>query len=436
MKNLAKTPIKVGAGFLVLATGLYVLYRTSELGQAAEALSNELAAAKREGLPLERSDVRTRETSVEATEAAAIYRDLRKWNRETRIAIVAGVPFQTRTPTQADALAATAALNELKVPLAEAKRASGFPHCDINGSGFALYSTIVNTIAAFTVRAEVAAQSGDFESAFDDLETAQRIKGHIEEDPDIPAGSLQACEHVVLSSAMRIIGAHGSSTVVRSRALQLYRHLGPLPDLVKEIGNQLIYDRIALRRIAGVSLWTSNDQVPLMKVPAEAQSPFGRTGICLAAYESKLIHHLRGLATKFKSATPEECMRDYSQLMARLDAAHNQSDAIAHAWLPKLKVQILEALVCETHRNLFFATLYALNQKVRTGTYPASLPKGTAFLDPTRDRPLEYYRVTNGFRIWSAIDTSRARIVVSTTPRNTPARATASLASPVRIRRP
>jgi len=379
-------------GMGTLAALVTVAWQQSDIGRAAGDLEKQRAAARREGVPLEWSDLRRLSAPLPDVDNAAI-----EYGRGFALLHEAGnfkgVPMGRLLQAYADGTAkpedvakAREALTLTESALAEIARGTQKPGFWMNRQwerGPALmFPELTDARSAARGLVLRAMMSQDPKAAADDLRTAARLGAHIGAEPILFSSLVSFAIESNVHTGLRYLGRRGGAW---AKAMEpVLKSLGPLPDLHRTLAGEVAMGNHLSDELAkfGPGAFSPMDG-------HETPTPLRFTGLkpVRDAFQSRVLEHWR----KVYSALPKDPLDlSASRAATSIPVPSGPSQALLDLALPVLTSAGNLAAATETQRRLSRAALDLWEGKTPT------LPR-----DPFGKGPLLLKREGKAWTLWS-----------------------------------
>lgn len=389
--------------------------RFKAFGPVAARLPQEMAAARREGLPLTPQDLRRTPAAPAERNAAPIYAAmvqlLNKGDRSETDNI--GDVLNTALsgdPARLDRNAARALLTRYDAVVRLADRAAAMPDCDF-GREYAKPSNVqfpefAATRAAarlLALRACVESADGNTAGAFRSIGECARIGRHAASEPVLIGLLVRiAIDGIAERAFQNVLLAHLDSPQVTAEARAALRDFGETPDLSRSIGGEMVMGLASIDEIRAARLPLDAPAIVAQLRQREAAT---RNTMC-NAWKVRCISYWRSIRSALRSH-PTDMLASYRALKAVVDteAAHENEPTyeLIAVLAPVAHQAESKVMEDEARRRICSVLIDLADYHRRHGVFPngladlgASLP-----LDPYTDKPLLYRREGRGFVLYS-----------------------------------
>ncbi len=386
--------------------------RIRAFAPAARRLPEELAAARREGLPLEPSDLRRTPPVPAGRNAALLYVQMRQMVGATLTAKTddeALLRLLKSTSAASDRAGAELLLSRGAALVALAEQAAAMPECDFQrryelGPNLMLpeYATMRRAARMLALRARLQSADGDVAGAMRSIASGARIGGHAATDK-ILIGTLTcvSIDTTMDAAFERALLDHVSSREAVAAARSALAGFGEAPSLPDGLCGEIVMCRAVVRDIRSgrTSLGSLSIPTTLRLTPPEA-----RPAMC-DAWEARSVSYWRRVMG---------ALRDHrSDMLAQYHAYRAIGDAeqaldgeptyeLQTMLLPVFGQAALKVMGDEARRRMRAALVDLVAYRQAHGSFPAALSDlgGGARLDPFTNRPLVYRREGGGFVLY------------------------------------
>ena len=276
-----RNPLRTLVALVVVAAGVAVLWRTSDLGRAAAELESERAAARREGVPSEWADVRRLQPPIPDDEnAAALYAPafeslghVKEFGNPGLLnALLAG---QARTADLDKLRAALRLWNARLDGVKAGTRLKGFTFdkewersWDLTFPEFSQARTAGRGLVLRALLAKGPAQAAD------DLRAAARLRAHLGSEPTLIAALLGNGMEGEIHRAVRRLARRGGPWP--AALAPVLDDLGPIPALKRSLASEAVagmrFEEFLARTDFSAAVGVDSGSTPLvfrlMRVPA------------------------------------------------------------------------------------------------------------------------------------------------------------------------
>lgn len=397
----------------LLMCGIGLATLGSLFGPAARRLDQERRLARQEGLPLTPDDLRRKPPLTSAENAAIEYKVLfphfdLKSKENTAVS-----NCRLGKPKPGDEMLAAAVLQRLREPLAALVVATRKPHCDFEKD----YSQGANLLFGELARAKQAAKllslqaraeadRGQLDRAIDTLAATQRLARHVGEEPAVIAYlvdiSIESIVHQQFAYVLQRATRNDSALRYAQKAVDGF---GPLPSIRFALGGEIVMGQIEIPRIR-----TWDD---LQALSNDVAGNYGDHGLHLripipqSVRDAFLARHIMLYRNMFARFPKSNDWRAIGEVMRQVDREVEVDQSVANTMnqiLAPVYASTAEADGrLEMNRNLTLTSIRLLRDRLRTGSFPATLPDyGKFTLDPFNPgKRLGYRREAVGMTIYS-----------------------------------
>jgi hypothetical protein len=387
----------------------------SQYAPVARTLPAEIAAARREGLPLEPNDLRPPSPVPDSQNAAPLYSRItnefnalpkaqRDAEGETAIAIL------HTTRTEADRAKARALLLRCAPQMRLAEQAALLPRCDFHrpyeqGPNMMIpeYATARQFARLFALRAILESDAGQPEAALRSIAIGARIGRHMSEDPILIALLVRIAIQAIMDRAFQVVVLkYQDRPDILRLAAQTNRAFDPPPDVRHAFRGEMVMCRVCVDMVRSTPSWISF--LPL-SARARAQSRQVRRDMC-DAWEARMLAYWRRVFAGLR-AHPGDLIAQYRALKPLGDQEEANDGKptyeLSAILMPVFSRVVLKVAACEAKRRLRKTILALIAYRQKTGQFPASLTDLPAPLPPDifTSRPLFYRRTGQGFILYS-----------------------------------
>jgi len=398
----------LGTALLIVAGGYATFYHA--YGQAAADLPTQLALAKQSGLPVTVDELVAGMKVPDAENAGPEYKALfpiilAPGTVREALRVFEGI--SERDPGNA---AKKAALPALTAVLEQARQISAKPRCNFNRDyriGIALllpeFAYVRWIVRALCFEAETRSQEGNWAGALEDLKAAQKMGGHLGDEPIAIGVVVQLSTEVfVQRSFVRVTADHAQNAAFLAEARQVEDGFGSLPDFRRTVGTNLVLTKAAFENPETLRVLQERPGSESFKEPL-AQFRLSLSTV-RDAYADRAVTRYRQL---YAAISPR--MEDWEANRAAIEAIIQQvrQDRSPANFLGPLLFDIsdpLGDLPGETiaYRNLIGTELRILIDRQKTGRWANKLPDNDlSALDPFTHKPLVYRPAGKGFVLYS-----------------------------------
>lgn len=399
-----------GSGGVCLLGGYGIIY--GQYGQVASHRDAELAAARKEGLPIEPQDL-VRTIPVEEN-AAPVYVEAIKTLESKPLApdLKTIGAASMRDATIADLRATETALKKIAPMLSEVERASKLEQCAFErnwelGPTMLLpeYAHLKTFSKLYSTRAELSSLKGDWRSALNDIRTEYQLAQHTGQDPILIGMLVQVAQEAIANRSLeRAISDHGRNPEFLREAAKVTDDVGPLPNLRHALGGEIVFGRKAIPMIEGRASLSMSPGPEGPAKPLPMEKAFFQSKPVQGAFETKLIQFWRETYRDLPQdpAKWEESLKVMSRLETKLEADRSPANMANHWLMPVFSQAAAVNGKVLAQRRMARAAIQVLEHRAKEGNFPVALPADA--IDPYSGKPLIYKITSNGFKIWSVAD--------------------------------
>lgn len=380
-----------------------------DIAQTAAMLDAERAAARKEGIPVEPSDVFPDGKTPDAENAAITY-------LKAPDAMKSAEPvFGGSESLDGKVLAKKATAEELgdfravlatmKPYLAEVEAASRKPKVDFKrdwslGARLLLpeLAPLKKVVRLLCTRAVLRARDGDLVSARADLETAFRVSAHIGQEGLLINYLIQiSSRSSALNGAVRIAKENPGSVQALSMAADVLARCPTEPNLLRALRGEAVGAILIARTVSSI------EEIEALsgggEPPAHPRFPLTQpqrqaAEVRLLQFWRKVLPPIAAHPDDFRAA--EEVLKRES---AAMEAHTEGSYLLAKVCLPILDVSATSKGRAQASTSVARALVFALDEKRKTGAWPKAVPADLT--DPFSDKPLRFQATKDGFKVWS-----------------------------------
>jgi len=384
----------------------YLANRFAQYGPVARTLPAELAAARREGLPLTPADLRPNPPVPESQNAAPLYREITRLIGKDK---ADGNAFSDYLKGQRDS-AATATVRQLLTkwaePLRLAELAAQRPRCDFHrpweqGPDVMLpeFAAMRGVVRALAVRAVIENAGGRPLDALSTVETISRISQHAGEDPIVIGMLVKIALQAFADRPFReVLFAHIDDPSVLRKARTVLASFDPPPNIEHAFRGEVVMCRVCTDIIR--------------KQPNQVEQFFGQrkhpTEIrrdMTDAWEARMLSYWRSVFTALREtrANPVERYRRTKALGDEIERHDGDpSYELAAILMPVFAQAQLKVLGIEARHRLQEGCIALADFHRTHGRFPSSAEAvGLVPNDPFTAKPLIYRPTGSGFLIYS-----------------------------------
>ncbi|HTQ08542.1 MAG TPA: hypothetical protein VMI31_00580 [Fimbriimonadaceae bacterium] len=417
MKRLAWWVLGAVAIAAILGAAVIVVMRRQQ-ADAAKFLADEVAAARREGLPLSRAELLAKYPLPPGQDAAPVYRRvmprfklIEGLNDEHYLSI--GKLLEGKA-NQADIQLVRLRVGDVDPQISEVIAASKLPRCDLGPDegepgrpGLAL--DLVEVTKYLAAKAELLTRDGKIAQACDVLAAIGRIGQQIRQGGTLMDELCATLDDGIGLGPLRDVLAKSSGNpalIVKCQAA--LDTFGPDLD-IKRV--RLVDAVTSLQEIS--ELRTTGDlQAATMPASPAALSQRGK-GLPLSQWikdeiAAKLIAAYRKLSRAFASATndPTSLAAAARGVQADVERDRSSTNGFARIYISSATrwpiTLTRNEYSLQAERNLARMAVRLMQDHLRTGRYPASLAGyGTIAVDPRAGKPFSYRLIGSGFDLGS-----------------------------------
>ncbi len=398
--------------FVVLVCGgWWIGRRYVEYKAAARTLPKELAAAKREGVPLTASDLRPTIPVPESQNGAPLYQQIRGAIDSMPNADQDAVAnFLRPGRTAADAANVRRILDGVAPQIAVAERAAAMPYCDFHyryelGPNLLLpeFASARRLARLFAARAMLQSDQGKPNEVLKSVEVIARIGRQMGQTPAVIAMLVQiAIQSIADRVLQEVVLSHAVDHAELRQAQATEGAFGPAPDLEHGFRGEPVMGMVVVSDVR-----RNPSSLPTIAPLAEAtaDSDMFRTAMC-DAWEARMLEYWSKVFSVLRTHRGEYLLL-YRELKSLCDAEQANEGKptyeLSAILNPVLTQAELKVITAEAQRRLRRVMLQLLEYRLRSGSFPASLQalSPPAPPDPFTDGPLRYRKTPRGFVLYS-----------------------------------
>lgn len=410
-----KIALGVGCGLPLLCCVGGGLVLQATVGRVAGGLDAQIAAAKKEGIPLTPEDLNAIVKVPDDQNAAPFYSQaiaMLKDRPKVGKVVSAVSSAAMGSPKPEDAALAESSLPTLDPLYALLEKATQKPRCDWNrdwskGSNilFPEFSTMRNFSRITTYRAEQRSANGDWQGALHDIAMSAKISQHAGDDPILIGMLVQSGdEAITVHSFNRIILEHKDDARFLTQARKVFDGLGPLPNFRRSLLGEVVMGRATIRSLNRISDLTGNPSDDQSNQSNRMQEMVMSNPLVRNAFDAKFIEAYRTLLRAVPDGGENWSIaaKATSDVSKKIEADHSFTNTINRIMLPVFGQAATAIGRNQANRRLTDVTLRLLAEHAKTGKYPAVLPDfGELGIDPFSGAPLHYRAEDKGFRLYS-----------------------------------
>ncbi|MGV3615330.1 MAG: hypothetical protein ACO1SV_08355 [Fimbriimonas sp.] len=401
----------LGLGLICLGGGYAVLY--GQFGRYASHRDEELAGARREGIPIEPSDLAR---PIPAERNAAVFYAKACKILEGDDMKAPGVAISNANGSKASIVelrAAEKALQSLRPALDLVERGAALPDCDFNRDWslgpnvmFPEFARLKSAAKALAVRAEIASARGDWQAALRDVRTGYRLARHTGEEPILIGMLVEvSLENITHAAFRRVVSDHGRDPAFLTAASRLQAEIGALPSLRRAMGGEVVMGRIAIPMIDSSAVLSPTSHSSGEEKPFFLERAFFKSPPVQGAFEVKLLQYWRQTYRDLPKdpADWEGGLKAMEKLDISLAADQSLANRANQTLMPVFSQSAIVVGKVIADRRLNAIALRLLEQRAQAGEFPKTLPTawGQDAIDPFTHKPFLYRREGKGFRLWS-----------------------------------
>jgi hypothetical protein len=382
----------------------------------AEDLPRQIAAAKKEGIPIEADDLRPKSAISPDQNAAKIYRSFfvstdRAFKDPELVKAYNELVKGTATPDQIQII--SKALERCREPLAEIAAASKRPVCDFgyryeDGPNMRLpeMAQAKQAVKLLVTQARLLGSNGRVREGYEAVAAADRVGRHVGQTPNLIAALVEiSIDRIVAKEFASLLQQSGNDAGLLTLAQRTLDGFGPPADLRHALSGEVVFARLVIRSIRTLGDFKAlsgagSDQ------PAQWNAGEGPTipPTILKGVEAKVIERWRGI---FKGL-PKDAFdwEGFYNDLARADTEiandHSITSEMSSITFPVLAPVALALGSQIADRRLSATSIKLLQIRRSTGHLPAALPTfGQISIDPFDGKPLRYRLNGTGFTLYS-----------------------------------
>lgn len=393
-----------------------VLTVRNGLANASGTLEGDLRTLKQRGFPTEPADLKSKVPVSEAQNAAPLYAKAAKilddGTPEYGLMKEVGKGLSPKA-TEGDRALAAQSFAKLSNVVALAEQAADRPGCDFKrdwNKGYTLefpeYRGMKDLTRLLAFKAEGQSAAGDWRGALRSLTRAQKIAQHAEAD-GILIGCLVhiANETIVHRSLRNVANENGRNPAFVAAARKTLDGFGPLPDMRRAMGTELVFGRSCIRSINSTDDITKMSEGMGEESSGSSRSPLSGLplGMLRGAFEARLVNeYVRMEAALPKDPEQWEKAKDALVAVDKRTEADKSPLNVMNAILMPVGVQSAEAVgKLSAERRVTEGALRILQARGR-GSAPSALPADLKKMkDPFGRGPLGYRPDGRRFLIYS-----------------------------------
>lgn len=396
--------IVFGTPTVLCVFGVRALFTT--LSGMDEKLAQEIATAKRLGIPTEAVDV-AEPPVPDAENAAQVYRKIMELrNGDLKAQFGRFTTALLAMKSDDDIAAPKSSFAELGRIDALLHVLPSRPKCWFNrdwtqGKDLLLpeYDTMKKCTAYLAFKADLLSRHGDWGGALKEIELAERIGRDVEADKDIIALLVQvSCQEIVRKELRLMIDRHSSNPKTLAAMQKFLLHWNKLPDLRPALGYEVVNMQETLKHARSLPLFsdTSGDSMQETLINYPSVRSFMR--VRNLHYWCQVWEQLpadrtdyKGYVHAFQQVTSD--YKDHSTLASYYDAI----------LMPEMDKVPESIVLLQAKIRLLLTSISLLQRRITTKQLPDQLPNnlGDISIDPFVNRPLHYRREDHGFVLYS-----------------------------------
>jgi len=388
-----------------------------DIREGARSLPAELAAARREGLPLEPSDLRRKPPVPDSRNAAPFLREMaREYEQSRAVAtdgdVLAALRRPGRTDADRDAARAVLARGSRMVDLAE--KAAARPDCDMEKPyelgpdvTFPEFAAARQAARLLAMRAVLSSDARRLQAAFRDIATGYRLGHLVGREPVVIAMLVRIAVEAIMGRAFeQIVLDHIREPRVIRLAQGALASQGPLPSIEHACRGEVIFGRISMKIVRrGGDLGALTGSQPSADLRRQTASEAGRNAFCDAS-EARIVAFWRKSFAALREHPGDYAAQSDAQAAAIREVEANSrkpSYLLADILAPVFARVGDKILQLQVLRKLRAQLLRIVGYCNRTGVFPTGLRDlgGTLPMDPFSGMPLLYRRTASGFVLYS-----------------------------------
>ncbi|HTQ11320.1 MAG TPA: hypothetical protein VMI31_14740 [Fimbriimonadaceae bacterium] len=396
----------------------YYAYQAT-FGKAARSLPNEIALARKEGIPLDPDDLRPKPPIPDEENAATIYLAffprIDRAFREHRKLLDECNDLAKYKASGAEARDIRLAIGEIHESLEEIAAGSKRPFCDFHyryedGPDLKMpeMATAKNAARLLDASATFLARQGKVSEAYDEIAAAIAVGRQIGKGPYLIACLVQlAIDGMAVQELCDLIDLSKSDPALLAKAQKTLDGAGPIADLRSSFGSEVVMGRVAIHRVhtfsdlRAISSASGGDD--------DSDNSLNGGGPKLPpsltqAFEARYLATWREAFEKLP-ADPTDWLDAYHVLKpidARVDSDRSLENTMNAILFPSLENVALAIGHQDANRRIAACAVRLMQDRLRTGSLPATLPDyGKISIDPFDGKPLRYRREGAGFTLYS-----------------------------------
>lgn len=410
------TIVGVGVWVFRLAVGAM-----KDLASGARSLPHELAAARRDGVPLETSDLRPDPPLPASRNAAPYIKKLGEvyWsqteseNRRTGEIMDAMASASRR---DADRRAARDWLKQRSRIITLAEMAASKPDCDMAKAyeegpylKFPEFAGAREAARLLAIRATLESDEGRYREAFRDIALGARLGRHVGREPVLVAMLVRlAIENLMHRAFATILCDHADRADVIGMARATLPAFGNAPDIERAFGGEVVMGRVMvdmLRTGKDIKTVTGTDAP---EAASRALSSRGSARLFYGASEARIVNYWRHVYARLRQHPGDyvalgSALRDLDREMQEKARASAPSYILIAILAPTVTKVADRVAHNEAQRRMREGLVRIAEYRLRTGRFPQTLAEagGSPLKDPFTGKPLQYRRTPKGFLLYS-----------------------------------
>lgn len=399
--------VVMGLPLLIAVGAVGVFYST--VHRSRTMLDEEIAAARKVGMPVEREDI-PQPVVKESENAAPIYEKLIEVvHGEENNAYKAVSKVSEKNPTPAQIKVAEEALPQLDHTWALLDQLPKYPSCQFardwsKGAGvtFPEYSYLKSFTQLLCFKADVLSRRGDWKEATRLTSLAQKVAVDAGREPVIIGMLVRvAAQNRVIKELEVMADRHQSNPVALDAIEKVANETSAIPDVRWYVGGEIAFGHAMMKGLKNINEISSGS------------GPSSLTGVATAMklpggpefFEAKYLQRWR--ATWVRMPTDPANWQTVSQVLTEhslsVDNDQSFSNALNRVICPVFSGMGDSVGTMQAENHLLLTSIEMLKIRDRAGKMPAAVPQslGAIRLDPFDGAPLRYRREGKGFMLYS-----------------------------------
>jgi hypothetical protein len=394
---------------LTLCGGGFLLFQSVFTGRA-KALPSEIELSRKAGLPLEADDLRPKPPIPDELNAATVYKPFfahldNTFKKDKDLTKACNALFKgTAKPDQVKLVSKV--VDDERDALNNIIAASTRPSCDFHleyeqGAYLKLSELAQAKIAArlLCTRAILEADRKEISKAFDTIAAISRLAHHMGQVPILVGALVQISIETSASECFGILLHHADGdAVMLQKAQKTLDGFGSLPDFKRNLRGEVVSCHLMIQAIH-----TTDDLRAFSDEKPDGLS-FDIPDAIRQASEANDLRTLRVYLAELPSDPAEwKKARDLSKkAYSEIDDDHSLANILARVVFPRLDELPMFVAHLKARRDVSATALKLLQERLRTGRFPDTLPSyGPIAIDIFDGRPLRYSRIGAGFKLYS-----------------------------------